>query len=90
MSMTDVVNTVKTHLAEGLRILQEDLPGLAQDAQKVESDPLIAAVQAAALGPEDSALLADFITRFAQAHPVAQAPADPPIPVEQVDPVPAG
>ena len=80
-TMTEIVNSVKAHLEEGAQLLQEHIPALVEHALQLESDPLVAAVEAAVLPPGVRQLAADFITRLANEFPVpppVQAETGPP------------
>lgn len=77
----DIKTAVETAEVNVRTVLDQHMPGLLALAERVESDPLIQAAEAAALPPGAKVIVAEFIAKLAAEFPAQQAPAEP-VPAE--------
>ena len=94
MSLTSIANDIKNAVSEGqgwlVKTVEEHVPALLAEAERVQSNPVVQAVEDALLPPEVEAEVVNIIKAFAAvlakvpAEPVA--PAEPAAPAEPVAP----
>jgi hypothetical protein len=103
VSMSQWISDLKDHLEHGARLAETHAGPLAEQAARLESDPVIAAAEAASLPEPYASLAADLITKLgvlaqesesakaaaAAAQAAAEAAAAPPAPEEPQEPAEA-
>lgn len=92
MSLTSIANDIKEHIESGeqwfTKVLAEHVPALIAEAERVQANPVVQALEAALLPPELEAEVVKVIGAFAavvkSAAPAAPAePAEPAAPADQ-------
>lgn len=93
MSLTSIATDIKNAVTEGqgwlVKTVEEHVPALLAEAERVQSNPIVAAVEAAVLPPEVEAEIVNVIKAFAAvlAKNAPALPAEPAVPVAPVEPV---
>ena len=81
VSLASLATSMKADIDEMLvhahNVADQWMPQVAEIGEKVESDDLIQAVEAAVLPPEARSLVAEFVTKLSAMYPPAAVPAAP-------------
>lgn len=87
-AITDVIDHGEQLVERAKTIIDEHLPAVASEAQRLEASPIFQALEGVFLAPEDEQMIAGLITKLAayaaeheQPQPGTQEPVSEPLPV---------